>query len=170
MNFWPPVWPLSCPCHMPSLNLMSEPTSQHCRCVVLFPAKCGSYSGHSPIRCPGSSSAATEQRGDSRPGLSGLSGVWGGDTTARPSPEATQGTFLSCLSGEAPSILGDLVCTAMQMAFKLGLSHTPLAEVGLNALEEWSVCICRQVMQPYYKDILPTLDGYLKTSALSGKV
>uniref|UniRef100_A0A8D1F779 DNA-dependent protein kinase catalytic subunit n=1 Tax=Sus scrofa TaxID=9823 RepID=A0A8D1F779_PIG len=56
---------------------------------------------------------------------------------------------------------------ALQMAFKLGLSHTPLAEVGLNALEEWSVCICRQVMQPYYKDILPTLDGYLKTSALS---
>ncbi|XP_006204718.2 DNA-dependent protein kinase catalytic subunit isoform X2 [Vicugna pacos] len=56
---------------------------------------------------------------------------------------------------------------ALQMAFKLGLSHTPLAEVGLNALEEWSGRICRHVIQPYYKDILPCLDGYLKTSASS---
>ncbi|KAM9626909.1 DNA-dependent protein kinase catalytic subunit isoform 2-T2 [Trichechus inunguis] len=56
---------------------------------------------------------------------------------------------------------------ALQMAFKLGLSYTPLAEVGLNALEEWSVNIHRYVIQPYYKDILPCLDGYLKTSALS---
>ncbi|XP_053516892.1 DNA-dependent protein kinase catalytic subunit isoform X2 [Artibeus jamaicensis] len=56
---------------------------------------------------------------------------------------------------------------ALQMAFKLGLSYTPLAEVGLNALEEWSAHISKQVIQPYYKDILPGLDGYLKTSALS---
>ncbi|XP_049710414.1 DNA-dependent protein kinase catalytic subunit isoform X1 [Elephas maximus indicus] len=56
---------------------------------------------------------------------------------------------------------------ALQMAFKLGLSYTPLAEVGLNALEEWSVNIHKYVIQPYYKDILPCLDGYLKTSALS---
>ncbi|ELV09918.1 DNA-dependent protein kinase catalytic subunit [Tupaia chinensis] len=56
---------------------------------------------------------------------------------------------------------------ALQMAFKLGLSYAPLAEVGLNALEEWSVCICRPVIQPYYKDILPCLDGYLKTSSSS---
>ncbi|KAM6216536.1 DNA-dependent protein kinase catalytic subunit isoform 2-T2 [Rhynchocyon petersi] len=56
---------------------------------------------------------------------------------------------------------------ALQMAFKLGLSCPPLAEVGLNALEEWSVNISKYVIQPYYKDILPCLDGYLKTSALS---
>lgn len=55
------------------------------------------------------------------------------------------------------------------MAFKLGLSHMPLAEVGLHALEEWSVHINKSIMQPYYKDILPCLDGYLKTSILSGK-
>uniref|UniRef100_A0A2K5DLE5 DNA-dependent protein kinase catalytic subunit n=1 Tax=Aotus nancymaae TaxID=37293 RepID=A0A2K5DLE5_AOTNA len=55
----------------------------------------------------------------------------------------------------------------LQMAFKLGLSYAPLAEVGLNALEEWSVYIHKHEMQPYYKDILPCLDGYLKTSALS---
>ncbi|XP_006170510.1 DNA-dependent protein kinase catalytic subunit [Tupaia chinensis] len=59
---------------------------------------------------------------------------------------------------------------ALQMAFKLGLSYAPLAEVGLNALEEWSVCICRPVIQPYYKDILPCLDGYLKTSSSSDEI
>uniref|UniRef100_A0A8C7C4I0 DNA-dependent protein kinase catalytic subunit n=1 Tax=Neovison vison TaxID=452646 RepID=A0A8C7C4I0_NEOVI len=58
---------------------------------------------------------------------------------------------------------------ALQMAFKLGLSYTPLAEVALNALEEWSLYICKHVIQPHYTDILPSLDGYLKTSALSGK-
>ncbi|XP_040828526.1 DNA-dependent protein kinase catalytic subunit [Ochotona curzoniae] len=56
---------------------------------------------------------------------------------------------------------------ALQMAFKLGLSYTPLAQIGLNALEEWSGHIHRHVIQPYYKDILPYLDGYLKTSTLS---
>ncbi|XP_054564392.1 DNA-dependent protein kinase catalytic subunit isoform X1 [Eptesicus fuscus] len=58
---------------------------------------------------------------------------------------------------------------ALQMAFKLGLSYPPLAEAGLRALEEWSAYISKQVIQPYYKDILPSLDGYLKTSALSGE-
>ncbi|XP_045857456.1 DNA-dependent protein kinase catalytic subunit isoform X2 [Meles meles] len=56
---------------------------------------------------------------------------------------------------------------ALKMAFKLGLSYTPLAEVALNALEEWSLYICKHVIQPHYTDILPSLDGYLKTSALS---
>ncbi|XP_037658373.1 DNA-dependent protein kinase catalytic subunit [Choloepus didactylus] len=56
---------------------------------------------------------------------------------------------------------------ALQMAFTLGLSYPPLAEVGLNALEEWSVHIRKCEIQPYYQDILPCLDGYLKTSALS---
>ncbi|CAK6438705.1 unnamed protein product [Pipistrellus nathusii] len=58
---------------------------------------------------------------------------------------------------------------ALQMAFKLGLSYPPLAEAGLRALEEWSAYISKQVIQPYYKDILPSLDGYLKTSALPGE-
>ncbi|KAL1788740.1 DNA-dependent protein kinase catalytic subunit isoform X1 [Sigmodon hispidus] len=56
---------------------------------------------------------------------------------------------------------------ALQMAFKLGLSHMPLAEIGLHALKEWSIHIDKSIMQPYYKDILPCLDGYLKTSILS---
>ncbi|XP_077022849.1 DNA-dependent protein kinase catalytic subunit isoform X2 [Tamandua tetradactyla] len=56
---------------------------------------------------------------------------------------------------------------ALQMTFKLGLSYPPLAEVGLNALEEWSSHMRKCEIQPYYKDILPCLDGYLKTSSLS---
>lgn len=56
---------------------------------------------------------------------------------------------------------------ALQMAFKLGLSHLPLAEIGLHALKEWSVHIDKSIMQPYYKDIVPCLDGYLNTSTLS---
>ncbi|XP_052014740.1 DNA-dependent protein kinase catalytic subunit isoform X2 [Apodemus sylvaticus] len=56
---------------------------------------------------------------------------------------------------------------ALRMAFKLGLSHMPLAEIGLHALKEWSVHIDKSLMQPYYKDILPCLDGYLNTSTLS---
>ncbi|XP_062986775.1 DNA-dependent protein kinase catalytic subunit [Elgaria multicarinata webbii] len=53
---------------------------------------------------------------------------------------------------------------ALQNAFKLGLSYTPMADVALDALEDWSSHIPRYVIQPYYKDILPCLDGYLKTS------
>ncbi|XP_066480516.1 DNA-dependent protein kinase catalytic subunit [Tiliqua scincoides] len=53
---------------------------------------------------------------------------------------------------------------ALQNAFKLGLSHTPMADVALDALEDWSSHIPRYAMQPYYKDILPFLDGYLQTS------
>ncbi|KAK2527806.1 Prkdc [Columba livia] len=54
---------------------------------------------------------------------------------------------------------------ALQNAFKLGLSCTPMANLGLDALEDWSAHIPRHIMQPYYKDVLPLLDGYLKNSA-----
>ncbi|XP_048384539.2 DNA-dependent protein kinase catalytic subunit [Stegostoma tigrinum] len=54
---------------------------------------------------------------------------------------------------------------ALQTAFKLGLSHIPLADAGLDALQHWSTCISRHAIEPYYKDILPHLDGYLKTAA-----
>uniref|UniRef100_A0A8C3LMS1 DNA-dependent protein kinase catalytic subunit n=1 Tax=Chrysolophus pictus TaxID=9089 RepID=A0A8C3LMS1_CHRPC len=54
---------------------------------------------------------------------------------------------------------------ALQNAFKLGLSCTPMADLGLDALEDWSAHIPRHIMQPYYKDVLPLLDGYLKSSA-----
>lgn len=45
---------------------------------------------------------------------------------------------------------------------KLGLSHVPLANAALDALEDWSSNIPLETMQPCYSSILPLLDGYLK--------
>ncbi|CAM5116256.1 unnamed protein product [Natator depressus] len=56
---------------------------------------------------------------------------------------------------------------ALQSAFKLGLSYTPMADVGLDALEDWSARIPKHIIQPYYKDVLPLFDGYLKTTGLA---
>ncbi|XP_056377813.1 DNA-dependent protein kinase catalytic subunit isoform X2 [Hyla sarda] len=50
---------------------------------------------------------------------------------------------------------------SLQTAFKLGLSFPPLANAGLDALEDWSSRIPPDHMEPHYKDILPSLDGYL---------
>ncbi|XP_062426360.1 DNA-dependent protein kinase catalytic subunit [Rhea pennata] len=58
---------------------------------------------------------------------------------------------------------------ALQNAFKLGLSCTVVADLGLDALEDWSAHIPKHIMQPYYKDILPLLDGYLKNSTSTGE-
>ncbi|XP_030070017.1 DNA-dependent protein kinase catalytic subunit [Microcaecilia unicolor] len=54
---------------------------------------------------------------------------------------------------------------ALQTAFKLGLSYSPLADAGLDALEDWSAYIPQYVIQPHYSEILPYLDGYLKTAS-----
>ncbi|XP_076840848.1 DNA-dependent protein kinase catalytic subunit [Brachyhypopomus gauderio] len=56
---------------------------------------------------------------------------------------------------------------ALQAALRLGLSHAPLATVALDALESWSTHISPPVIQPHYADILPHLDGYLKTAAIT---
>ncbi|XP_042616499.1 DNA-dependent protein kinase catalytic subunit-like isoform X2 [Cyprinus carpio] len=58
---------------------------------------------------------------------------------------------------------------ALQAALRLGLSHAPLATAALDALESWSSLIPAAIMQPHYTDILPHLDGYLKTSTNSEK-
>ncbi|XP_068093458.1 DNA-dependent protein kinase catalytic subunit isoform X2 [Hyperolius riggenbachi] len=54
---------------------------------------------------------------------------------------------------------------SLQSAFKLGLSCPPLADAALDALENWSSRIPQSDMQPFYKDILPSLDGYLTSSS-----
>uniref|UniRef100_A0A3B4ZYV0 DNA-dependent protein kinase catalytic subunit n=1 Tax=Stegastes partitus TaxID=144197 RepID=A0A3B4ZYV0_9TELE len=54
---------------------------------------------------------------------------------------------------------------ALETALKLGLSHIPLANAALNALEDWSSHIPLETMQPCYSNILPLLDGYLKTTS-----
>lgn len=56
------------------------------------------------------------------------------------------------------------------MALKLGLSHVPLANIALDALEDWSSHIPLETMQPCYTTVLPLLDGYLKTPSTSCKL
>ena len=46
----------------------------------------------------------------------------------------------------------------------MGLSYLPLAQIGLEALEWWSESLPEEDIAPYYADILPSLDTYLKTS------
>lgn len=58
----------------------------------------------------------------------------------------------------------------LQAALRLGLSHAPLATAALDALESWSSLIPAAIMQPHYADILPHLDGYLKTTTNSGQL
>lgn len=56
-----------------------------------------------------------------------------------------------------------------QAALRLGLSHAPLATAALDALESWSSQIPPSILQPHYMDILPHLDGYLKTNTSNGE-
>ena len=51
-----------------------------------------------------------------------------------------------------------------QLTFSMGLSYLPLAQIGLEALEWWSESLPEEDIAPYYADILPSLDTYLKTS------
>ncbi|XP_033494873.2 DNA-dependent protein kinase catalytic subunit isoform X1 [Epinephelus lanceolatus] len=60
-------------------------------------------------------------------------------------------------------------CPALEAALKLGLSHVPLANIALDALEDWSSHIPLETMQHCYTNILPLLDGYLKTTANDNK-
>ncbi|XP_029313652.1 DNA-dependent protein kinase catalytic subunit [Cottoperca gobio] len=60
-------------------------------------------------------------------------------------------------------------CPALEAALKLGLSHVPLANVALDALEDWSSHIPLGTMQHCYTNILPLLDGYLKTTSTNNK-
>lgn len=63
---------------------------------------------------------------------------------------------------------GVCVCVC-QAALRLGLSHAPLATTALDALESWSSFITSSIIQPHYIDILPQLDGYLKTGTSNGE-
>ncbi|CAL8293471.1 unnamed protein product [Lota lota] len=60
-------------------------------------------------------------------------------------------------------------CPALEAALKLGLSHVPLANAALDALEAWSSFIPMEVMQPCYQNTLPLLDGYLKSTSTNEK-
>ncbi|XP_062335709.1 DNA-dependent protein kinase catalytic subunit [Osmerus eperlanus] len=73
-------------------------------------------------------------------------------------------TFVLSLHYDIVALDIKVYVPALQVALKLGLSHTPLADAALDALEVWSRHIPADTMQPFYKDILPHLDGYLKTA------
>ncbi|XP_019943216.2 DNA-dependent protein kinase catalytic subunit isoform X1 [Paralichthys olivaceus] len=60
-------------------------------------------------------------------------------------------------------------CPALEAALKMGLSHPPLANAALDALEDWSSHIPLETLQPCYINILPLLDGYLKTTSSDNK-
>uniref|UniRef100_A0A3P9H2R7 DNA-dependent protein kinase catalytic subunit n=1 Tax=Oryzias latipes TaxID=8090 RepID=A0A3P9H2R7_ORYLA len=53
-------------------------------------------------------------------------------------------------------------CPALETALKLGLSHAPLASAAIDALEDWSLGLPLETMQPVYTNVLPLLDWYLK--------
>ncbi|KAL3877683.1 hypothetical protein ACJMK2_035352, partial [Sinanodonta woodiana] len=56
------------------------------------------------------------------------------------------------------------VVPVIQVTLSLGMSYLPLALVALDAMEYWSNSLSAEVIQPYYADILPCLDSYLKAS------
>ncbi|KAM4719019.1 DNA-dependent protein kinase catalytic subunit isoform 2-T2 [Anableps anableps] len=78
-------------------------------------------------------------------------------------------TFVLSLHHNIVALDMKAYCPALEMALRLGLSHVPLANAALDALEDWSSHLPPDTMQPCYADILPLLDGYLKTTSSSDK-
>ncbi|KAM9839260.1 DNA-dependent protein kinase catalytic subunit [Aulostomus maculatus] len=74
-------------------------------------------------------------------------------------------TFVLSLHHSIVALDIKVYCPALEVALKLGLSHVPLANTALDALEDWSSHIRLETMQPCYGSILPLLDGYLKTTS-----
>ncbi|KAL6490371.1 hypothetical protein MHYP_G00007160 [Metynnis hypsauchen] len=78
-------------------------------------------------------------------------------------------TFVLSLHPDMVALEIKAFIPALQAALRLGLSHAPLATAALDALESWSSHIPFSIIQPHYADILPHLDGYLKTAAATDK-
>ncbi|XP_055874578.1 DNA-dependent protein kinase catalytic subunit-like [Biomphalaria glabrata] len=55
------------------------------------------------------------------------------------------------------------IVPAIQTTFIMGLSYLPLANIGLDALQYWSDNLPASLIEPYYAEILPYLDAYLRT-------
>uniref|UniRef100_A0A3Q2CEF8 DNA-dependent protein kinase catalytic subunit n=1 Tax=Cyprinodon variegatus TaxID=28743 RepID=A0A3Q2CEF8_CYPVA len=72
-------------------------------------------------------------------------------------------TFVLSLHHDIIALDMKAYCSALETALRLGLSHVPLANAALDALEDWSSHLPLETMQPCYAGILPLLDGYLKT-------
>ncbi|XP_068603907.1 DNA-dependent protein kinase catalytic subunit [Brachionichthys hirsutus] len=78
-------------------------------------------------------------------------------------------TFVLSLHHNIISLDMKAYCPALETALKLGLSHVPLANVALDALEDWSCHIPSEIMLPCYTTVLPLLDGYLKTPSTNNR-
>nr|XP_057916892.1 DNA-dependent protein kinase catalytic subunit isoform X2 [Doryrhamphus excisus] len=78
-------------------------------------------------------------------------------------------TFVLSLHHNIVAVDIKVYCPALETALRLGLSHVPLANAALDALEDWSNHIPSETMQPCYKLVLPLLDGYLKTNSSDNK-
>ncbi|XP_015230469.1 PREDICTED: DNA-dependent protein kinase catalytic subunit [Cyprinodon variegatus] len=78
-------------------------------------------------------------------------------------------TFVLSLHHDIIALDMKAYCSALETALRLGLSHVPLANAALDALEDWSSHLPLETMQPCYAGILPLLDGYLKTTSSSDK-
>nr|XP_061809878.1 DNA-dependent protein kinase catalytic subunit-like [Nerophis lumbriciformis] len=74
-------------------------------------------------------------------------------------------TFVLSLHHNIVAVDIKVYCPALEAALKLGLSHIPLANAALDALEDWSRHIPLESMQHCYKLVLPLLDGYLKSNS-----
>uniref|UniRef100_A0A3P8W2M6 DNA-dependent protein kinase catalytic subunit n=1 Tax=Cynoglossus semilaevis TaxID=244447 RepID=A0A3P8W2M6_CYNSE len=74
-------------------------------------------------------------------------------------------TFVLSLHHNIVALDVKAYCPALEAALKLGLSHAPLANTALDALEDWSFHIPLETLQPCYTNILPLLDGYLKNTS-----
>ncbi|KAI8794714.1 DNA-dependent protein kinase catalytic subunit, partial [Biomphalaria glabrata] len=55
------------------------------------------------------------------------------------------------------------IVPAIQTTFIMGLSYLPLANIGLDALQYWSDNLPASLIEPYYAEIMPYLDAYLRT-------
>ncbi|KAK7506702.1 hypothetical protein BaRGS_00002177 [Batillaria attramentaria] len=73
-------------------------------------------------------------------------------------------TLILALPKEIIALQMDKIVPAIQLTFSMGLSYLPLAQIGLDALEWWSHTLPAEVIVPYYPQILPCLDSYLKTA------
>ncbi|KAM4534321.1 DNA-dependent protein kinase catalytic subunit isoform 1-T1 [Odontesthes bonariensis] len=78
-------------------------------------------------------------------------------------------TFVLSLHSNIVALDIKAYCPALETALRLGLSHVPLANTALDALEDWSSHISPETMQPCYTSILPLLDGYLKNTSTNDK-
>lgn len=61
------------------------------------------------------------------------------------------------------TVFSKFYITLFQLTLSIGLGYLPLAMIALDALDYWSDTLPASVIRPYYPQILPCLDSYLKT-------